>query len=437
MGNRTITFLKNSLILSASTIGLSFVSMWWNVYINAKVGGLGVGIFALIFSVYSFSMTAAGFGSALATTRLTAEELANRNDRGIKKALIFSFIYGLCFSLLTLLIIIIFGDKIVDIFLHSKVSKNCLIVISLSIPFVTISNAIHGYFNAVGRVFKAVSVQFFEQGIKILSCIILISSLKNISIEMICFYLGLSITISEVFGFLLRIILYIYDKNKYLINLNKGNSIVTRFLKIAIPIGASSSIKMALTSTKQMLIPSSLERSGTSCDIAIKNYGIVSGMALSCIYFPASILYAISTLFTAEFAMLYQKKYMGRIKTVVKKIIKIILIISIVFSIFFMFCKDELSMFLFRNNEAGKYIFMLAPCIPVIYLDIIVDGILKGLNKQTYVVGISIIDTIITIALITTILPIFGTTGYIVIIYISEMLNTGLGLLVLRKTLSS
>ena len=67
------------------------------------------------------------------------------------------------------------------------------------------------------------------------------------------------------------------------------------------------------------------------------------------------------------------------------------------------------------------------------YIDNVVDSILKGLNKQVAVMGINIIDLISTISLIYFILPYKGVNGYIFALYVSEILNGVLSLLLLIK----
>ena len=104
-----------------------------------------------------------------------------------------------------------------------------------------------------------------------------------------------------------------------------------------------------------------------------------------------------------------------------------------VIGIFFCF-SEELSILIYNNIEISKYINILAPVIVFMYLDNIVDGILKGLDKQVSVMIINIIDLISSILLISFLLPIYGTFGYLIVIFISEILNCILSIGVLIST---
>ena len=57
------------------------------------------------------------------------------------------------------------------------------------------------------------------------------------------------------------------------------------------------------------------------------------------------------------------------------------------------------------------------------YLDIVIDSILKGLDAQVSVMGINVFDCIISITFIYFFVPILGFSGYIISIFISEVFN--------------
>lgn len=69
----------------------------------------------------------------------------------------------------------------------------------------------------------------------------------------------------------------------------------------------------------------------------------------------------------------------------------------------------------------------------LIYLDKIIDAMLRGLDKQVGVMFCNIVDLVSTIVLIYTLVPVFGIYGYIAIITISEILNFTISLIQLYK----
>ena len=76
---------------------------------------------------------------------------------------------------------------------------------------------------------------------------------------------------------------------------------------------------------------------------------------------------------------------------------------------------------------------MLAPVIPLVYLDGIVDSMLKGLNQQIHYLSYNIADSVISVILVTVLVPLYGIMGVIIVMYVGTLLNTGLSLLRLIK----
>ena len=62
------------------------------------------------------------------------------------------------------------------------------------------------------------------------------------------------------------------------------------------------------------------------------------------------------------------------------------------------------------------------------YVDSVVDNILKGLDAQVNVLFINIIDLLVSISFIFFFVPAFGIKGFIASIFASEILNFGLSL---------
>ena len=68
------------------------------------------------------------------------------------------------------------------------------------------------------------------------------------------------------------------------------------------------------------------------------------------------------------------------------------------------------------------------------YLDNVIDNILKGLGKQVSVMMCNILDLVISVSFIYFLLPVFSTNGYIIVLYISEILNYTISVMTLFRT---
>ena len=79
-------------------------------------------------------------------------------------------------------------------------------------------------------------------------------------------------------------------------------------------------------------------------------------------------------------------------------------------------------MMIYNKLEIAKYLRILCPLV-IMYLDIVIDSILEGIDAQVSVMAINIFDCIVTIAFIYFLVPILGFSGYIISIFISEVVD--------------
>ena len=228
-------------------------------------------------------------------------------------------------------------------------------------------------------------------------------------------------------------ILYIIDIR--LKKLEDVRSFGQRFniLKIAFPVAVTSYIRSGLSTLKQLIIPTQLEKSGISCSRALSQYGMINGMVLPVITFPTVLTDSYSMLLIPEFSTYVAQKNYKAINYVANKIFKITCAFSMcVCSIFFIFSND-LGLAIYNNIETGYFFKVFTPFIFFMYMDHIIDCILKGLNKQFGVMCCNILDLSITTCFIYFLLPVLGIKGYVLSIFFSEVLNFSISLFQLYK----
>lgn len=402
--------------------------MFFNVYISNTIGEEAVGVFSLVMSVYMFGITLASAGINIAATRIVSEELACNNEIGAKKAaqrcVILSLVFGLCASA----IFFFAADFITTHCLHSRISKNVIYLICIALPFISMSAAVNGYFTAVRRVYKNAFAKFFEEFVKISCTAFLLKSFMPDGIDYACYSLILADVISEVLSFLYLYFLYKMDKKKSLLESRYKDleSYDKRILRITIPVALTSYLRSGLSTIKQLIIPFSLQRSGMNSSNALISYGIVNGMAMPIIMFPVILVTSFSGLLVPEFSRYYVEKNYRKIKRVSTIILSGTLIFSILVTIFILVFSDKLSLLIYNKLEIAKYLRILSPLIVIMYLDVVIDSILKGIDEQVSVMAINVFDCIVSIAFIYFLVPILGFSGYIISIFISEVIDFSL-----------
>ncbi len=426
-------FLFNGIILTATSLAMRTILLWFNAWLSERIGTEGMGLYTLVMSVYSLAVTVAIFGMSLACTRLVAEESAVLNQKGVKYSVKQCVCFGIFFGTLSGFVILGFAN-----FIGTKILQNPQTVISLRamgacMPFLSVSAILNGYFTATGRIGKSSAVQFAELFTKIIATTIFLNVIFPKTLEFSCFSIVLGGTVAETLSCLYNTIIYLADSRRYK-NTGTTSGITTRIVKIAFPVALSSCLKSGLSTIKHILIPIQLKKSGMSPSRALSGYGIIQGMVMPVIMFPSAIILSFSSLILPEFSQLYIKNASKKISDSISKTFKITLLFSIGITGIFIYYSEFLGQWIYNSREAGYFIRLVAPLSAIMYLDFVTDSILKGLNQQVGVVKINIIDTIICIILIYLILPAYSTAGYIFVIFVSEILNGILSVGMLIRT---
>ncbi len=418
-------FFLKAMIMTATSLLMNAVGVWFNLYISGKIGAEGMGVFQLIMSVYSFTVTFAASGINLASTRLVAEEAASPNGN-VKGAMRRCFGYALLFGGAASLFLFFAAPFIGETCLGSVQTVRPLKTMALSMPFIAMSCALNGYFTAVGRVAKSAASQIFEQFLKISLSIVGLTFLMPPGLEYACLAITGSGVIAEGLSFVSSLVLYLGDSRGFRRKGAPKNRLTGRLFGIALPMAMSSYLRSGLATVKNLLVPVRLQAGGLAAGASFAVFGAVHGIALPVILFPAAFLNSFSSLIVPEIA---QRHSRGQsISHLIQRMFALNLCCSIgVCGVLFAF-SHEIGAAVSQNPDVGVYIRLLAPVIPVMYLDTAVDCMLKGMDEQLSVMRYNVADAAISMVLVYLLLPVLGIKGYILVIVLSEVFNFSLSL---------
>ena len=426
-------FLINGILLTIGSFLLRGIGMSFQIYISNKIGAEGIGVYQLILSVFLFSVTLASSGINLASTRIVSEELAKNDISGSQKAIKHCIIYSFLMGFIAFCILFFSADIIAKFSFHGKVSGFPLKLMAISLPFISTSSAINGYFTAKRKIVKVISFQFLEQILQIFVVIYLLNFLLSPGLESACLALVLGSILSEILSTCYSYFMYrldIYKKK----NLPCQKSFFRKIFGITIPVTSTSCIRSGLSTLKQLLVPTRLEKYGTSCETALAQYGVISGMAMPIILFPSALISSFSSLLIPELTNLSVNKRNVFMNKTISKVFKITILFSLgITGVFFTFSR-QINEFLYPDTIISPYLKLISIIIVIMYLDTVIDNILKSLNKQVSVMLCNILDAFISLTIIFFLLPIYGVYGYIISIFVSEFLNFCISLWTLLRT---
>lgn len=433
---RSKKFIINGIILTITTLLIKSVGFIFNIYIAKKVGSETIGVFGLVMSVYLFAITFATSGLGLACTYIVSERFAKKDYSCGIKTVKTCIIYASFLGFLGMFFLILFANPISQFFFKGQISPSPIFSMAFGLPLIAISSVISGFFTAIGKAFKNSISQVIEFIVKMISTIILLKFYFSNDINNICNLLILADVISEIASFVLNIIFYYIERRKIIFSNSCRSNFKKEIIKISSPVAITSYIRSGLSSFKQFLIPISLEKSGLSYSLALSNYGTINGMAMPILLFFSLFINSFSSLLVPEFSRLLAGHNNNRIKTVCEKIFQNAYIFSIGIGTCLWFYSSEISYMIYQNLNCDFWIKILSPLVFFMYIDTIIDSLLKGVNESFKVMCCNILDLISTIAILYFLVPILGIKGYIFSIYFSEILNFTISSFQLRKKIN-
>ena len=123
----------------------------------------------------------------------------------------------------------------------------------------------------------------------------------------------------------------------------------------------------------------------------------------------------------------------GRMKRITEESLHTTLAYAAVAAVMLYVFSEELGYVIYNSYGAARFIAMIAPIIPIMYLDHVTDAILKGIGEQVYSMWVNISDSVLSIILVLILIPKMGASGYAIVIIVMEAYNFILSLIRLKS----
>ena len=158
-------------------------------------------------------------------------------------------------------------------------------------------------------------------------------------------------------------------------------------------------------------------------------YGSLKGMALPLLTCPFGLLGSLSVLLMPEITQAHLRGQSGRLAALIDRMLRLTGYFSALAGAAFWVWGQPLAEALYGSAEAGSYLVILGPAMPLMYLESMVDGAMKGVGEQKAVFRYSMWDSCLRIAGVLLLLPRFGMKGFLFVILLSSFYtctaNTG------------
>ena len=424
-------YARNTAILTGASLLMRCIGLVYQVWLSGRIGAAGIGLWQLVMSVSALSATLAISGIRFTATRLVSEELGKgtgRTDAAVHRCLL----YAAAFGTVAFLILYFGAEAIGFLWIGDARTVKSLRILAFTMPMISLSSVLNGYYIASGQPMKTAAVQITEQISGVLCVMLLLRHSPSGDLERCCAAVALGNLLADGISLLLISASYLFDRGQRQRDGCAGN-LTGRMLRIALPLAVSAYMRMSLSTLENLLVPKMLRSAGFSADRALTGYGLITGMVFPIISFPSCLLSAAAELTVPALTGAQMRGARQEIRRKCALLLRAALAYSFATAVFLFLFARPLGVLIYHTEAAGTYIRILAFLVPVMHTDMITDGCLKGLGQMLWSMGCNVAESLIGVLLVVTVLPRRALGGYIFILYFCEIFNFSMSIARLRK----
>ncbi|MCL2556825.1 MAG: polysaccharide biosynthesis protein [Firmicutes bacterium] len=473
MKSRWKKFFTGAGILGLCTALAKLLGAFFRIPLTNIVGAEGIGLYQMVFPLYTVLLTISSGGIATAVSKAVASSRAKGETTNTLSILKITTLSILLFAAAASLPLILFNRHIASV-QGNSLAALAYLGIAPSIVFVAVVAAFRGYFQGNGNMLPSGVSQIIEQAVKLGVGLSMAAFLMPRGLEWAVFGAVLGVTVSELLAmiFLLASFLILRQRHKkrnliYVKNLpclesgidecfknlkipHQGyekkpiSKIMKMIYAIAVPVTLGSLIMPLTQVIDSVMIINVLVSNGAARGEATALFGLISGPIASLINMPMAITLAISVALlpkiaayfsknkeavvysqdlrsmseTAEDIVLETKQNSEKAAVLVGKSIFLTLLLSLPAAAIFMFFSNNIVGALYSRGLSDVQIAMAArllriESLSIIYLGIIqvATAVLQGADKPHRPAINLLYGAIAKVLLTLILLPFIGIVG--------------------------
>ncbi len=414
---RKRSVVRDTIQMTVIQFFLECLALLFNAWMTRRVGAATVGVIALAGSFFNLSAMVAGGNAMLCASRFVSEELG-KHSGSPAKILRYAISFCLTLSLPVALGIFWFAGPLSQQFLQSTAMAGAVRMMAVLLPLGGISACLKGYFNAVCRVTVTAFCDVMEFLLRAGMLVTLLLWSGTTKPEQVCTYLVCSMAAGTIFTSGMLSVLY-FRRKEY--RVGRCSIPFGRYIRLAIPVAFGGCLTAALSTANDTLIPMTLRQFGDSTSRALQQFGTFEGIVIPILFFPSTILCALSGILIPEVARANASGNQERVCQLTERVIQLTLIFSVLIAAVLLKFGGVIGYWMDGGVLSGRMIRILAPVVPFIYLEIVLEALIKGMGKQNFSSLNYLAEYVIRICVVLICIPLFGFYGIVASYYTSNV----------------
>lgn len=412
------TLVGGTIILIITGFIVRVLGFVYRIYLSNLIGAEGMGLFQLIFPIYSVILVTLTAGVSIAVSKMVAEETAKNHFVNLRRITRLALVMVVGSGLIVSVLFYFNVNFVVNSILKDSRTYYSLALLIPCIPIIAAASVLRGYFYGIQNITPTAVSQVVEQIVRIAFVMIIASRFIGIGLEYACAVATLGMALGEIANL---VVLYIaYKSKKNSIHKNGSNSglirkrtIIKELVTISLPISFNRFITNLVSAFETILIPKMLVAGGMTYKLSMHEFGRLTGMAMPVLFFPSLVTSSLATLLVPAISEGISVNNYKSVNYRISKSIQLTVALGVIFTALFILYPNEIGNLMYKKEKIGDMLYSLAFTSVFLYLQQVLFGILNGLGKQGISLRNSLIAYAIRIGFVYFAIPVYGIVGYI------------------------
>ena len=389
MTKKSNAFIKSTITLIISGLLTKVIGFVIRIVYTRIIGPYGISLYTIATPTYSLLLTIATLAIPISISKLVAEA-KGRSIRILTSAAALILSINACL----IVIILLTHDFIATTLLKEPLAGPILVAFVLTLPFVSISSVLKGYFAGKQNMVPHATSNIIEQIIRLIIIIIVLPILMDKGVIYAVIGLILLTIISE-FSSIIVFFFFLPKRINLHTRLAPSKDNISNILDISLPTVSSRIVGNIGYFFEPIILTNLLLYSGYTSSYILAEYGAYNAYSISLLTMPSFFIAAVSTSLLPEVSKFYSQNNMSMVKRRIKQGIIFAALIGITFSFLIYVFRDTLLFSLYKTTIGSKYIKILAPVFVLFYLEGVLTSALQALGNAKISMKISLYGVIL------------------------------------------
>ncbi|MEK4759343.1 polysaccharide biosynthesis protein [Viridibacillus sp. FSL E2-0187] len=371
------TFLLMGAVFLSKLLGFLYRMQFMRV-----AGEEAVGTYMAAYPAFIFFLSLIQLGIPIAVAKIIAELHAKKKKEQLsavmRTATLLTFLAGIILFPLIMLFIPYLSNNL----LHDGQTMLILYVGLATVPVAAASALLKSFFQGLARIAETAWSQTMEQVIRIILITFLLPYGVNVEEPALTAGFAMVITaIAEAVAFLYLYWHYRKVKRSGVLQPSKEYYPPNPILKVALPSTGSKIFGTFTWFLEPIIFLKALTLAGMTTVVATKLYGVISGVLVPLLLFPAFVPFALSVVLIPAVSDAVARGNHRLLKDRVQISLRLSTLVGCFAATYFFIHGDELAMKLFHLQENRGYVKLLSPVFFFYYIQSPLNSILQAVDE--------------------------------------------------------